>query len=316
MGISGRGIKRITHDQEPHYRPRWSSDGGHVAYQMKSTWYVADSDGTGHTAWDGCSDLTWSTDGKRIAYHYVGSQIAGLYAADADGSNPMLLVRDGAGFSCEEPRWSPKGDRILFSCETHSKGGTRLWLVNSDGSSPRRLASEDVPEGGGTWSPDGSTVLFSRMSTTSDSPTDLFVADQHGVRALNVVPQLRQLGYLGPDGGTWSPDGRRMAICAARGGQLESEVFAVDRDGSRLIDVAPGHHPVWVDNRTLLFVTYDGPGTGVHALTSLRSAKVGRPTVRRRGADRYTEGYETPRAAEVTSKMGFEIGDFDYHRQR
>ncbi|MDP6779364.1 MAG: S9 family peptidase [Candidatus Latescibacteria bacterium] len=113
-------------------------------------------------------DLSWSPDGRRIAYAYGPSPSANdLWTSDiaivpSTGGRRRVLVRrlgfDGA------PRWSPDGRWIAFS----SQGGmddplapNRLWLVSPRGGEPRELMPREQDFcGGHTWSPDGRFLYY------------------------------------------------------------------------------------------------------------------------------------------------------------
>ncbi len=59
---------------------------------------------------------------------------------------------------------SPDGARVVFSLGWGSKEGelpvADLWVVATDGGSPRRLTSGESNDVSPVWSPDGSMVAF------------------------------------------------------------------------------------------------------------------------------------------------------------
>ena len=69
----------------------------------------------------------------------------GIYVGDATGNHLMINAWG------RNPRWSPDGQRLLFS------DGSDLHVINSDGSD-RVLLSRQA--GGAQWSPDGASVVF------------------------------------------------------------------------------------------------------------------------------------------------------------
>ena len=84
-------------------------------------------------------DPSFSPDGRRIAYRDSRRGINrddDIWVADADGRNAHPLTRDSA--NDWSPAWSPDGRTIAFA-STRS-GPLRLWLMNADGSRPRRLS--------------------------------------------------------------------------------------------------------------------------------------------------------------------------------
>jgi TolB protein len=73
---------------------------------------------------------------------------------DVDGSNVRQLT--SAGFHTQ-PRWSPKGDMIVY---TQRQGTHDLWAINPDGSDPRRLTTGPGDNQGPTWAPNGRLLAF------------------------------------------------------------------------------------------------------------------------------------------------------------
>ena len=80
----------------------------------------------------------------------------------------------------------------------------RLWLVNTDGSSHRKLTSEDRSESSPRWSPDGTRIAFVSGSTEGSEIYIYWVATGQ-------IARLTQL-ERSPGGIAWSPDGRQIAF--------------------------------------------------------------------------------------------------------
>ena len=80
----------------------------------------------------------------------------------------------------------------------------RLWLVGTDGSSHRKLTSEDRSESSPRWSPDGTRIAFVSGSTEGSEIYVYWVATGQ-------IARLTQL-ERSPGGIAWSPDGRQIAF--------------------------------------------------------------------------------------------------------
>ena len=73
---------------------------------------------------------------------------------DAEGANVRRLTQ--AGFNTQ-PRWSPKGDTIVF---TSRQGNFDLWGIGPDGSNLRRLTAGPGNNEGASWAPNGRHLVF------------------------------------------------------------------------------------------------------------------------------------------------------------
>lgn len=97
-----------------------------------------------------------SPDGSRFAF--VSSRGAGpeVFTMPLAGGEPTRISYTGSNY-CTSPNWSPKGDKIAFTCLS---GGNQLFVANPDGSNALQLTfggnNEDP-----AFSPDGRYILFS-----------------------------------------------------------------------------------------------------------------------------------------------------------
>src|SRR5581483_4196204 len=90
-----------------------------------------------------------------------------LFGADVDGKHVRRLTKERgdpsspAGlFFQVDPAGSPNGRLILFG--SSRDGVFHLYTMRPDGSGTRRLTDSNQNDQKGTWSPDGSQVVFSR----------------------------------------------------------------------------------------------------------------------------------------------------------
>jgi TolB protein len=243
MNADGSGLRNVTRTPSNDLRPAWSPDGRAIAFVKmilkkcprprdktpcnndvyEPNLYVVNGDGSGlrrlTTQWAALVNPSWSADGKTIRF--------GRYLVHADGTGQTELPRnvpfDGA--------WSPDGKRIAFVVVPHSPRDPTvhgLWVMNADGSNPRRLA-RNAAWSNPVWSPDGRRIAFRRfdggrlfVGHGTAGPSDLYVvnADGSGLRRLTRHTENVLRWFA------WSPDGRTIAFLHNR------EVYIVKADGS------------------------------------------------------------------------------------
>ncbi len=94
--------------------------------------------------------LSWSPDGKQIAYASGNLVTSDIYRIDLDSGVIQRLTDHPAIDS--NPAWSPDGKQIAFISDR--EGQTEIYLINPDGSNLRRLTYSPRFEGLPVWLPD------------------------------------------------------------------------------------------------------------------------------------------------------------------
>jgi TolB protein len=198
-----------------------------------------------------------------------------VWSINAGGTNLTRLTR--SPWPEFDATWSPDGTQIAFRSERG--GDPEIWLMNADGSEPRRLAPGLSP----AWSPDGSEIAYS-------SPGDILCPPGRGLGCTGIsimnADGSRRHRVPNTDGGeypSWSPDRERIAFNSNLSG--DHVMYIVDVDGSGLADlssVGEGWQVDWSpDGRSILFTSHrDHPdnytdiyvmrpdGSGVERLTN------------------------------------------------
>lgn len=155
---------------------------------------------------------------------------------DQDGENVQFLT-DGTALAFA-PRFSPTGDRILFT--SYESGFPRIYLM--DLATRRRQMLGDQP---GTmtfaprFSPDGGSMVY---SLSIDGRTDLYMLNiGNGQRW-----QLTQSGAI-DTAPSFSPDGQRIVFESDRSGN--SQIYTMTLQGGAAYRVSQGQGrystPVW-----------------------------------------------------------------------
>ena len=100
------------------------------------------------------TEPTWSPTGRDIAFVSDRSGAAHVYVMDLDGANLRRLTTGGFN---TQPRWSPKGDTIVF---TSRFGSHDIWAISPDGSNLRRLTAGPGDNESASWAPNGRHLIF------------------------------------------------------------------------------------------------------------------------------------------------------------
>ena len=217
----------------------WAPDGSKLAVSSagRSIWVVnADGGNPVRIARVGASSLSWSPDGRRIAFtRWYRAGDYDVWVMDADGSDMRRLKRTPDLWE-RNVDWSPVGARIAFD-----GGGwfPQIHVMRTDGTQLRKLTTaesweewSEQPE----WSPDGRRIAFTK--------------DGNKVYVMNASGKgLRQLTRSGSveHSPTWSPDGRKIAFVRGRVG-APIGIYVMNADGksvTRLTRNLGDGSPAW-----------------------------------------------------------------------
>jgi Tol biopolymer transport system component len=139
-------------------------------------------------------------------YRLTGSEVAEVWR----GARTALL---------EPPAIAPDGSRLALLLRRDE--GWHLYLVNADGTEPRRLTDRVEARGAPTWSPDGSWIA---TGGSVDGVEGLFKIPVDGGEPIRLVDGEA----LNPE---WSPDGS-MIVYAGKQVAAISPLLAVDPEGN------------------------------------------------------------------------------------
>lgn len=191
---------------------------------------IMNADGSGYrrlTTEDGIQHYypALAPDGKSVIYSaYREDNVYEIYEMNlADGSVRQVTDRLGV---LNSPDISPDGAQIVFMRWTVASNQNQVWVMNRDGSNPRRVVN-----GAGwdpSWSPDGSQILF---ASDRGGSNQLWVVnlDGSGLHQVSHLPALRGRS-------DWSP---QNLIVTYSGEAWQREIFTLNLDGSNQRQVSP-----------------------------------------------------------------------------
>ena len=240
MELDGQGTQRLTDNVGDEYTPEISPDGNRVLFvqfgpggrSLRMIDRLTRQETLLPTA--GVDRAVWSPDGSRIAFSRGGR----LFRMNADGTGEIPLT---TGIDDRDPYWSPDGSRIVFT------RGTWAFLVNADGSGLRQLS--DLPSMSGPWSPNGLSILLTRLLQTCSShyyyycyyyapawtPSDFVIHDvQSGQQTL--LTQTPGVPEWSP---VWAANGQRIFFVSAVAGN--PDVFAIQVGSTTAVNLS--HSP-------------------------------------------------------------------------
>ena len=150
--------------------------------------------------------------------------------------------------------YSPDGRRIAF---TVSDGGNSdVWVMNADGTAPRRLTNHAALDLSPAWSPDGRRIAF--VSDRAGTPQIyLMGADGSSPKRLTFQGNYNQTPV-------WSPRGDQIAF-TARDERKVFDVFVVSPASGRIDRITQdqgrtNEEPSWAPNGRLLVFKSDRNG--------------------------------------------------------
>ena len=114
-----------------------------------------------------------------------------IWKVKSDGTQATQLTPDA--IDAKQPNWSPTADRILYQAIGEG-GGTDIFTIDPSGGSLVNVTMGGQSENtGGSWSPDGSSIVYS-SDLSADSLSSLYVIAATGGTpgARHLRPHLRR----------------------------------------------------------------------------------------------------------------------------
>lgn len=213
--------------------------------------------------------IAWSPDGLRLAFAGGSGRRDALYVvSSADGRVVRRIELDCDALAC--PAWSPVAESLVVV--GWKAGRSDLWLVDIGTGGARRLTENAWDEDEPCWTPDGRTVTFVSDRPVPLQPEGAPQPAGHVLHDLDLASGaiVRRAVTTGDERSpAWSPDGRKLAFVAERGGVCDLVLFDVDtRSSTQLTDVLGGVSSLSWSRRDdrLVFSAFSRGGYDVFAL--------------------------------------------------
>jgi Tol biopolymer transport system component len=182
----------------------------------------------------------------RILFSVQWPEHAQIFAMNPDGSNRVCLTPTSD--TDYRPALSPDGTTVAFT--THRDGVRAIYLMNVDGTNPRRLTPKE-DAGLCVWSPDGSQLAF---SSNRDGKYCLYTMNRDGSNVKQIT--------TGPsdDNPDWSPDGSQIVYEGVQ--DQKRKIFVVNAEGGPAKAVTKGawndRWPRWTPaGEAIVYTSYE-----------------------------------------------------------
>jgi Tol biopolymer transport system component len=254
-------------------QPAWSPDGRQIVFvrdrgPFGKGIFLIDADGANANSLVAGAEPAWSPDGTQLVF----TNVEGISRADVEGSGTVLLVAHdtlgdtpNGGWGDDRvgsPSWSPDGQHIAFQFrESAPPSASKIYIMNADGSGPRRLtdSDEDDHESQPSWSPAGSAIAYAGSGFFADND-----GSDHG--SIVTVDPDEGVPYVLHSATTyetvlngeiaWSPDGSMIAFTAGYESTFGIWVVALET-GSVTFLFPARFDPAWGPDGRIAFASME-----------------------------------------------------------
>ena len=163
-----------------------------------------------------------------------------LAVVGLDGQTPRRLTRQRAFDNY--PAWSPDGVRVAFVSDRDVPDIEKTWWAGlytmaADGADVRRLGPDlEVAWQSPAWTPDGRSLAVAAWRP-GETGLGLYVVHADGAEIVRLSEAV--------SGGSWSPDGTRLAFAKSEGAEVTLYTIAADGSDVRRVTTVP-YWQAWI----------------------------------------------------------------------
>tara|TARA_Y100001970_G_scaffold281852_1_gene393472 strand:- start:6334 stop:7374 length:1041 start_codon:yes stop_codon:yes gene_type:complete len=248
--------------EEPHIDPHiifssyrwWNYDifisdifGTHITHLTKNKWIDFNP--------------TVSSDGSKLAFVTERDNNREIYIMDLmwmdgytqwEGRNLKNLTKtSGHEWS---PRFSPSGEKLVFSFYEPNEDNYDIYIINSNGDNKKNLTARPGYEILPQFSPDGSFIIFQSWQF---GVKEIFFINLLEEIEINLTGEPESNDIL-TDGNAFSPDGKNIVFTSDRDGNKNIYMMNVNGSNQKQLTTHPSddYEPVFSpDGRTIVFTS-------------------------------------------------------------